>query len=250
MKEWYKIKGQHLKNIANKMRGYLGTTDAIAPEEMDAKVDEVYNKRWHEQWDKMQQNGNRVNYTYAFGGHTWDDENFKPKYDMNPTDALGMFIVCQIRDLRKSAIGVDIDFSKSKRLTNIFSYAATKYVGVISTIGSTSSDLSGMFGNSGIVSIDEFILKSDGSQSLTNIFQSCPNLEHVIVSGVIGKNGFNVSASPKLDLESLLSILNALADKSGDTSGTSWVCTLGTDNLAKLSDEQKQIATDKGWNLV
>ena len=26
--------------------------------------------------------------------------------------------------------------------------------------------------------------------------------------------------------------------------------TLGTDNLAKLSDAEKQIATDKGWTLA
>ena len=48
--------------------------------------------------------------------------------------------------------------------------------------------------------------------------------------------------------ESLLSILNALKDYSSSTS--SWVCTLGTTNLEKLTEEQKAIATEKGWTLA
>jgi hypothetical protein len=153
--------------------------------------------------------------------------------------------------LRKSAIGVDLDFSESARLTNLLSYAATKYVGVIDTRKSSgASSIGNMFSSSGIVYVEKLILKNDGSQGgLSSIFQSCPNLEHVIIEGTIGQNGFNVSASTKLDLESLLSILNALANKTGDTSA-SWVCTLGAANLAKLTDAQKAIATDKGWTLL
>lgn len=53
-----------------------------------------------------------------------------------------------------------------------------------------------------------------------------------------------------LSLESLLSILHGLKDYREDTSGTTYTLTLGTTNLAKLTDEQKAIATEKGWNLV
>ena len=47
-----------------------------------------------------------------------------------------------------------------------------------------------------------------------------------------------------------MSIINCLKDYSTDTSGTSHTVTLGTTNLAKLTDEQKAIATEKGWSLV
>lgn len=53
-----------------------------------------------------------------------------------------------------------------------------------------------------------------------------------------------MNGCPKLTVDSLLSLLNALAD--GVTDKT---CKIGTTNLAKLTEEQKAIATDKGWTL-
>ena len=49
-----------------------------------------------------------------------------------------------------------------------------------------------------------------------------------------------------LTVDSLVSVLNALPQLD---SGTSYTCTIGSDNLAKLSDQQKAIATNKGWTL-
>ena len=45
----------------------------------------------------------------------------------------------------------------------------------------------------------------------------------------------------------MVNMLNALAGLNGQTAKT---LTLGADNLAKLTDEQKQIATNKNWNLA
>lgn len=68
-------------------------------------------------------------------------------------------------------------------------------------------------------------------------------LEIVSFTGAISVDIW-VNGCPKLTLESLLSLLNALAD--GVTDKT---CTLGAKNLAKLSETQKAIATSKGWTL-
>ena len=84
----------------------------------------------------------------------------------------------------------------------------------------------------------------------SNAFNYRSALTHVIFEGVIGKNGLNLSQSPNLDRESLLSVVNCLKDYSADTSGTVWKVTLGTANLAKLTAEEKAIATGKGWTLV
>jgi hypothetical protein len=46
--------------------------------------------------------------------------------------------------------------------------------------------------------------------------------------------------------QSLLNILNSLVPQEGATK----TLTLGSDNLAKLTDEEKAIATDKGWTLA
>ena len=49
-----------------------------------------------------------------------------------------------------------------------------------------------------------------------------------------------------LTVESLESVLNALPQLDD---GESYTCSLGSTNLAKLSDQQKAIATNKHWTL-
>ena len=51
-----------------------------------------------------------------------------------------------------------------------------------------------------------------------------------------------------LTVDSLLSLFNALKDYSSE--GGTYTCTIGSTNLAKLTDEQKAIATNKGWTLA
>ena len=55
----------------------------------------------------------------------------------------------------------------------------------------------------------------------------------------------NISACTKMTSESLLEVLNNLA-----TVTSTMTCTLGETNLAKLTDEDKAIATNKGWTLA
>ena len=50
-----------------------------------------------------------------------------------------------------------------------------------------------------------------------------------------------------INIESLIQILNNLADRTGQTR---YILTLGPANLEKLTSEQKAIATSKNWTLV
>ncbi len=93
------------------------------------------------------------------------------------------------------------------------------------------------------------ILRVEPRTSFNGTFGACYALESLTIEGVIGKNGFNVKDCP-LNHDSLMSIINALEDKTSDESGTSWVVTLGATNLEKLTDAQKAIATDRGWSLA
>ncbi len=79
----------------------------------------------------------------------------------------------------------------------------------------------------------------------SSIFSSCKELEHVGITGVISSSGLDLSASTKLDRESLVAFLNALVSK---TSGT-WTITIGSTNKAKLTDDELYIATSKGWQV-
>lgn len=76
----------------------------------------------------------------------------------------------------------------------------------------------------------------------------CSNLTNItFADSSIINNSTSFSACTKLTVDSILNILNILKDLTGSTSAT---LTLGATNLAKLTDEQKAIATNKNWVLA
>lgn len=76
----------------------------------------------------------------------------------------------------------------------------------------------------------------------------CSNLTNItFADGSIINNSTSFSSCTKLTVDSILNILNILKDLTGSTSAT---LTLGATNLAKLTDEQKAIATNKNWVLA
>ena len=83
----------------------------------------------------------------------------------------------------------------------------------------------------------------------SNVFYGCTSLTNLNMDGAIlpksNLKEFGLDSCP-LTVDSLVSVLNALPQLS---SSESYTCTLGSKNLAKLSDDQKAIATNKGWTL-
>ena len=79
-------------------------------------------------------------------------------------------------------------------------------------------------------------------------FYKCTSLTELDMDGVIFPD-YNIDMGlndcTALTVESILSILNSLPQLEGHTR----ILFIGADNLAKLSDEQKAIATNKGWTL-
>lgn len=75
------------------------------------------------------------------------------------------------------------------------------------------------------------------------MFSGCSNLESIHMHGM--KVSFGISSSTKFTREALVEILNNLA-----TVTTSPTLTMGSTNLAKLTEEDKAIATGKGWKLA
>lgn len=91
----------------------------------------------------------------------------------------------------------------------------------------------------------------DCSSSTDNgMFESVPNLEEIRFAKETMKINLSIPSLSKLSVESLLSILYGLKDYRENTSGKTYTLTLGKTNLAKLTDEQKAIATEKGWTLA
>lgn len=88
-------------------------------------------------------------------------------------------------------------------------------------------------------------------QSITRIddyvFKGCSSLVNVTIGNGFNCKNLDLSASTKYSVDTLVTMLTALADRTGQEAYT---LTLGSTNLAKLSDEQKAIATDKNWTLA
>ena len=80
-----------------------------------------------------------------------------------------------------------------------------------------------------------------------NAFSGCTNLENIAIQGNICHN-IAFYDCKKLTHESLMSIINALAHLSSSSKVYRY-CQLGSANLAKLTDDEKAIATNKGWTL-
>ena len=211
-------------------------------------------------WDTFQASGNRTLYQYAFTGDAWTAETFKPKYDLKPTQAYAMFMYHgykndinpnPITDLKGALerAGVTLDTFKCTDVKRIF--YASRYITRIPTISfeSCNATTEAFNGCHSLISIDKIVLRNDGTNTFSDTFKDCHALTDVTFTGVIGQNVFNVQWSP-LSHDSLVSIINALQDKTGDTSGTEWVCTIGDANYAKLSSDEINIAINKGWNLV
>ena len=74
-------------------------------------------------------------------------------------------------------------------------------------------------------------------------FTLCSSLKSILMYGM--KVHFNISFSTKFEREDLVVILNNLA-----TVASTQTLTMGTTNLAKLTDEDKAIATNKNWTLA
>lgn len=79
--------------------------------------------------------------------------------------------------------------------------------------------------------------------NMNNIFASCSSLKSILMTN-IGVS-LNISASTLFEREDLVLILNNLK-----TVTTTKTLTMGATNLAKLTDEDKLIATNKGWTLA
>lgn len=82
--------------------------------------------------------------------------------------------------------------------------------------------------------------------SVTNMsgtFTDCVRLKTFLMYGM--KVSFNISSSTQFEESDLVTILNNLA-----TVTSTETLTMGSTNLAKLTDEEKAIATNKGWTLA
>lgn len=212
-------------------------------------------------WDSFQKSGSRTNYWYGFSGYGWTQENLNPKYKItfneasNTTqNATGMFYRCCQNTGREedridfSVIADKFDFSGLKSARNLFD--SCNMINIYADL-SNCEVCTNTFARSWGGYLNYIAVKvSEKMTNCSNMFlygNSITNLTFTEDS-TIACNGLDVSACTELTHDSLISIINALQDKTS-ISGT-WAVTLGSTNLAKLTDAEKAIATQKGWTLA
>ena len=87
-------------------------------------------------------------------------------------------------------------------------------------------------------------LDTSKGRDFGSMFYDCAKLTTLGGFVGLGKN-LDLSYSPNLTHDSLMNVINNLATVTSSTT-----LTLGSTNLAKLTDEEKKVATDKGWTLA
>jgi hypothetical protein len=182
----------------------------------------------------------------AFGGWGWNDKIFKPKYPIicgGGNNVYQMFAETNITTIPDGLI----DTSKVDSLNYMFYRPLSlEYAPIIDASSATS--MTGLCQNAR--KLKRVGIKNIRSNCIYQVaFENCVSLTDLSIEGTLGQNQFNVSYCP-LTVESLMSIINALEDKSGDTSGTTWTVTLGTDNINKLTADELLSIDNKGWNYI
>ena len=86
-----------------------------------------------------------------------------------------------------------------------------------------------------------------------SMFNASFQKDHIYLTDMGGfknlKVDLDIQKAPNLTVQSLMNVINNLYDFVGNGETATKTLTLGTTNLNKLTDEQKAVATNKGWQL-
>lgn len=136
----------------------------------------------------------------------------------------------------------NIDFSKITDLYNAFNNSSGEKLNVKNTYNVTNFNSAFSFCN--FKKIEE--LDFNSATNVSNAFYNYTNLLEILSVKNIKISGLNFNPCILLNRDTLIRILNALYDYSESDTHT---ITLGSTNLAKLTEEEIAIATSKGWNV-
>ena len=243
--------------IADAIRASTGGAEPLTLDGMAQEIPKIYAAGYEEGkaeggggesedfWGLFQNYGARANYSYAFAGSAF--KVIKPTY--------GFENLLNASSLCNGSLMEEIEIYNSK--ASSWNYAFYNNVNLLKIKGqitpkSTGANLQYMCRSCPL--LKEFESLDISQLSATNTmakeaFSNCPELEEIRFIGTIPCE-IKFNYSPKLSHDSLMSIINALADYSNDTSGKTHTITLGSTNLSKLTEEEIQIIRNKGWTYA
>lgn len=191
---------------------------------------------------KYSDTANGTNFSYMFGNCS--KLTTIPQFDTSKgTNFNSMFQNCS-----KLTSVPQLDTSNGTNFGAMFN-GCSALTSILQLSTSNGTNFNGMFSAcTALTTISLLNMSSMSGTSCINMFYNCTALENVTFEGTIPVRG-NMSvfsSCPNLTVESLMSFINALTNMS-DTA--TYTITIGSTNLAKLTEEQIQIATDKRITL-
>lgn len=238
------VKGK-LSAIADNIRHYTESEEKLSLDDMAEKIEDVYEQgvtsgkksQYDEFWDKFQRDGTLTDYSYAFCGNGWRKSNFKPKYQIKPTNATFMFsqnLTPLGPDERIDLREFDIDFSNCINFGAAFSYAYN-IVAIGNVVNNRNHVQNNVFAYA--TNLHTIELYHIGIEcSFNNTFQGCSALENITIGGTIA-NSIDFQYSP-LTKASITSIVEHLSD-------------IATGKTLTLKKTAKEAAfTDEEWRTL
>ena len=250
-----------LTDVANSIRTKTQTTDPINAQDFSDKILSI----------QTGGGGNTLknlldatkNCTYLFDGYpgTSVDALIQPNDTENVTRMAGMFNGCNnlttVPTFNTSNVtDMSSMFNSCNNLTtvpqlntsnvNYMSYMFVSCAYKLTTIPlldtSNVTNMDGMFYNCYTLTTVP-ALDANKVIDMNNMFDNDSNLKSILMTNI--GTDLNISSSTKFERSDLLVILNNLK-----TVTETKTLTMGATNLAKLTDEDKAIAINKGWTLA
>lgn len=148
----------------------------------------------------------------------------------------GAFYYCN--NLKSITLSKNLTLIRGRAFRNCHSLAEINIISRIEYIGDYAFQT--------CIELKKINLPKTLSTVSSSAFIGCSKLEFVTLGDGFNANDLNLSASTLYTRETILQWLNALADRTGRTA---YKLTIGAKNLAKLTEEDILIATNKNWTL-
>lgn len=206
---------------------------------------------YDEFWDTLQNGGAKTDYTACFGAWT-NDENFKPRYDLVPSQARYMFAHSKITDLAAllQNQGVVLDFSgnsENNALTYLFWESKITKAPIID-LSEQGNNSYNFYNATYLQSIEKVILSPTGNNyNFTTTFEGCTSLVDVTFENFFKQSSVNLRWCP-LSRASIESVMAALGDTA---SGKTLTLKQSAVNAAFTTEEWETLAASKpNWTIT
>jgi hypothetical protein len=220
MKEYAVMPLSDYKEICDSIRNKTKEEKEIKSGDIPIEINTVYEQgkqaEYDRFWDEYQNSGSRQEYNNAFRNSMWNDETYKPKYDITGIKGFAAaYATSQITDTKVSITASTLNqgFQNCTKLVTIRTLTLANFNG-----------------------------------NFTNAFQNCSALESIIFAGVIGQNGLNLQWSTKLSHDSIVNIINCLSTATSGLSVT--LSKTAVENAFTDEEWTKLEQTRPNWTIV